>query len=140
MLADLAAGARFVWGLPGALHRPLDPARARVTPRLRLERREADFLALAKRLIHGYLVSPYRQLLALAGCEPGDLERLVRADGVEGAFRTLFERGVYLTVEEFKGQRAAVRGSATVAIQPERLRNPAAASHLTIRSGGKRRS
>ena len=138
MIADLAAGARFVWGLPGALRRPLDPTRARATLQARLERREADFLALVQRLIYGYPASPYRPLLALAGCEPGDLERLVRTDGVEGALRSLYRRGVYLTVEEFKGQRPAVRGSATVAVDPGRLRNRAAASHLTISSGGKR--
>ena len=89
-----------------------------------LEQRESTFISIARELIYGYPASPYRQLLALAGCEAGDLERLVQAEGVEGALGHLLRRGVYLTVEELKG-RLLVRGSASFMIDPRRLHNPA---------------
>ena len=98
-------GGRLVGGLRRYLRNPLTLAEARATLRCRLERREADFLALARDAVFANPRSPYRALLRLAGCEYGDLERLVRRDGVEGALRALLRQGVYLTVDEFKGRR-----------------------------------
>ena len=74
----------------------------------------------------------------MAGCEYGDLERLVSQNGVEGTLRILYRRGVYLTVDEFKGRRPAKRGSATIPITPERLRNPLTTVHVLARSSGSR--
>jgi len=110
-LADVTIGARFFCKLPSFLRHPLTLEQARATLRRRFEQREADFLAIARLGIYQRARSPYRQLLQLAGCEYGDLERLVSQDGVEGALLTLFRHGVYLTVDEFKGRRPAVRGS-----------------------------
>jgi hypothetical protein len=138
VLTDLAAGTRFFGHLPRFLRRPLTVADARITVRHRLTRRETDFLALAARLVYGRPTSPYRRLLQLAGCELGDLERLVRQEGVEGALRELLRRDVYLTVDEFKGRRPAVRGTATIDVRPDLLRNPGAASHAPLQTGGSR--
>jgi hypothetical protein len=80
---------------------------------------------------------PYRQLLRHVGCEYGDLERLVHREGVEGALTELCRRGVYLTVDEFKGRRPAVRGSATIAVRPERLHNPATVTLYSRTSGSR---
>ncbi|MBA2450817.1 MAG: hypothetical protein H0V51_22620 [Chloroflexi bacterium] len=137
-LADLAVGARFLWGLPAFLRHPVSPAATRAILRRRLEHREADFLGLARQTIYGYPPSPYRQLLRLAGCEYGDLERLVTHDGVEGALGDLCRRGVYLTVDELKGRSPAVRGSATVAVDPLQLRNPSSTTHLPSQTSGSR--
>jgi hypothetical protein len=86
---DVAAGGRFLWSLPGFLRRPLSVEEARATLRRRLERREADFLDLARRAVYACPWSPYRQLLALAGCEYGDLKSAVEREGLEGALRIL---------------------------------------------------
>ena len=129
-------GARFLLGLPGWLRRPIDGATAKAVVRARLAAREADFLALARRFIYASARSPYRRLLALAGCEYGDLERLVHREGLEGALSTLFARGVLLTVDEFKGRRAAVRGSGSVSIDPFDLANPSSAVHFVAHSSG----
>ncbi len=137
-LSDLVIGARFLWRLPGFLRHPITLEDARAALRRRLEWRELDFLAMARRAIYEHPGSPYRQFLALAGCEYGDLERLVRREGVEGALSVLSGQGVYLTVEEFKGRRPAVRGSATIAVDPQRLRNPQAGAHVPASSGGSR--
>jgi hypothetical protein len=100
--------------------------------------READFLAIATQLVQARSSSPYRELLRLAGCELGDLARLVRQDGIEGALRKLLRHGVYLTIDEFKGRRPAIRGGRTIEVRPELLRNPSAAGHTPLQTGGSR--
>jgi hypothetical protein len=139
MLRDeLSATVRFFPRLPSFLRHPITSDEAHATLRRRRERREVDFLALARRAIYEHATSPYRELLHMVGCEYGDLERLVGQDGVEGALGALYRLGVFLTVDEFKGRRPAIRGSRTIAVTPNLLRNPLASSHLTGRSGGSR--
>ena len=138
MLHDLLMGARFLVDLPRFLRRPVTIEEARATLGRRLERREEDFLALVKRTIYDHPPSPYRALLEHAGCEPGDLARLVRQDGIEGALQVLLRHGVYLTVNEFKGRSPVRRGSATVAAEPGRFRNPASVLHGLAASSGSR--
>jgi hypothetical protein len=82
--------------------------------------------------------SPYRELLRLAGCEYGDLERLIARDGLEGALRQLYTCGVYLTVDELKGRQAVVRGAARIAVDPGRLLSPRLAPHLLSQTSGSR--
>ena len=135
---DIVAGARLLRSLPGFLRNPIGVEQARAILRRRLEHREGDFLALARTAIFGQAASPYRHLLRLAGCEYGDLERLVGGEGLEGALSALLQRGVYLTVDELKGRRPAVRGSTVVAVDPVRLRNPSSAFHVAGESSGSR--
>ncbi len=139
-LGEIGIGTRFLWRLPPFLRHPNTVEEARETLRRRLDRREADFLALVKRAIYEHAGSPYRALLGYAGCEYGDLERLVGQEGVEEALRCLFRQGVYLTVEEYKGRRPVTRGSMTIDVDPGRLRNPGSAAHVPARSSGSRGS
>jgi hypothetical protein len=135
--AELARAARFLLALPGLLRHPLSAAEARATLRRRLERRDAAFLAFARRAVFA-AGSPYRRLLAAAGCEHGDLERLVGRDGLEGALARLAREGVFLTLDEAKGRCPVVRGSLTFTVDPRRLANPVTASHLVYRTSGSR--
>ena len=113
-LGEAWLGARLVARLPGFLRRPLTVNEARAAVAARLAHREASFLDVVGRRVFERPASPYRALLERAGCEQGDLARLVRQDGVEGALRTLYRAGVYLTVDEFKGRRPIVRGGQPV--------------------------
>lgn len=137
-LDEFRAGADLVLSLPRYLRHPVDPARGRAVLRRRLERRTDDFLDLARRTIFARPTSPYNALMRAAGCELGDLVRMVRVDGLEGALRTLYERGVYLTVEEFKGRRPTVRGSTSLSFDVGELRNPLASWHIMTHSSGSR--
>lgn len=137
-LSDIITGMRLLWRLPSILRHPISPEGARAILRRRLEHREADFLDMVKRTIYGNVGSPYRRLLLLAGCEYGDLEKLVTQDGVEGALRTLFRHGVYLTGDELKGRRPVVRGTTTLAVDPTQLCNPDATAHISARTSGSR--
>ncbi len=137
-IADARAGARLLRRLPAFLRKPITAEEARATLRDRLERRDADFLALARRLIFGHAVSPYRALLRMVGCEYGDLERLVETGGPEGALATLAGQGVYLTVDEFKGRRPVIRGSTHLHPDPRAFTNPMCAPDVPGRSSGSR--
>lgn len=139
-LADVAAGVRLLAGLPRFLRNPIRPDVAREVIRHRLAHREATFLSFVRAAAYERRRNPYRRLLARAGCEYGDLVRLVRFEGVEGALAALFCDGVYLTIDEYKGRVATVRGSETLHIQPADLRNTTAAVHTIIRNSGSRGS
>jgi hypothetical protein len=139
-LGDLAVGARFLGSLPPFLRRRFGVEQAHSILHKRLERREDDFLALIGRAVYEQEDSPYRVILRSIGCEHGDLEYLVRREGVEGALRALLRQGIYLTVDELKGRRPVVRGSLTLAVTPSKLRNPLTTTHFTAHSGSATRS
>lgn len=115
---------RLLVRLSGYLRNPLTIAEARAILSRRLEQREQDFLKLIKFAIFENPVNPYYTLLKQAGCEYGDIESLVRQEGLEGALLKLFHAGVYLTVDEYKGRRSVVRGSTSIDIAPHLLHNP----------------
>jgi hypothetical protein len=135
---EIARGVRFLRGLGACLRPPLTAEIARTILSARLARREADFLALARGAVYDNPGSPYRQLLELAGCQYGDLEGLVGREGLEGALAHLYREGVYLTIDELKGRRPTVRGSATLSFQPAQVRNPLAGFHVPTQTGGSR--
>ena len=139
-LGEMVTGARFLVRLPAFLRRQITVDEARRIVRQRLERRERAFLELARRAIYAHQASPYRRLLRLAGCEYGDLVRLVTETGLEGALRTLYREGVYLTVEEFKGRRPTLRGGASINVDPAQCRNPNLSGHVWVQSSGSRGS
>ena len=88
--------------------------------------------------LYGAPAGPYAVLLRRAGCEYGDLARLVARDGAEGALAQLFRAGVYLTVDEFKGRRPVVRGSTSFAWSPDACETRRSAFHVAVRSSGSR--
>lgn len=138
MLDDIRTGIDLALRLPGYLRRIIDLDQGTDLIRRRLERRAADFLALAREVIYDHPSSPYRSLLAAAGCELGDLERLVRDEGLEDALAALWRQGVYLTIDEFKGRQPLVRGSLRLQVEPSQFRNPLGRQHIMSASGGSR--
>jgi hypothetical protein len=138
LFEDARLALRLVSSLPRFLRDPWRPQAVRATLGERLARREADFLALARTLIYGRAESPYRRLLARAGCDHDDLAGLVRRDGLEGALRRLLREGVYLTADELKGRRPVVRGATSFQVDPVGLRNPGLVDHVARESGGSR--
>ncbi len=135
---EARAGSRLLRGLPSFLRHPLTLADARSILAHRLRSRETDFLTLVRRVAYERPGSLYQRLLAFAGCEYGDLEGLVRREGVEGALRELLRHGVYLTVDEFKGRQPLRRGPLTWEVSPGTLQNPWSKFHLASRTSGSR--
>jgi len=133
---DLRMYARFARGLRGFLARPLSLDEARAVVRRRLDERESNFLRTVERGIFGHPGSPYRQLLALARCELGDIQRLVRTRGLEATLRALRDAGVYVTFEEFKGREPLVRHGQVIATEPRPFDNPHPSVTYRTESGG----
>lgn len=131
-------GLWFLRSLPPLLHTRLDADAALATVRQRLARRDQDFLALLRTAVFPHPAQPVRRLLAHAGCGYGDVERLVRREGLDAALRALFRAGVYFTADELAGRVPVVRGSESFAVGLGDFRNPAMRGRMTARSGGSR--
>jgi len=122
--SDLLAYARFAIGLPRTVRTRVSVAEARRIVERRLATRAEGFLDLVERRIYGVPRSPYRELLRLAGCDLGDVRRLVAEAGVEGALEALRDAGVYVGFEEFKGRRPIVRGGREIPTGGRAFDNP----------------
>jgi hypothetical protein len=104
--------------------------------RRRLQEREARFLAVLRQAVFSYSRSPYKALLDLARCGPGDVERLVCDKGLEGALDELRSAGVYVTFEEFKGRQPIVRHGREVLAGAHAFDNPLHSRAFRITTGG----
>ncbi|HZO27783.1 MAG TPA: hypothetical protein VFH48_17530 [Chloroflexota bacterium] len=133
---DAARIARLTRDLPRFLRRPISLGTALQHVRGRLATREARFLTLVERGIYGHPRSPYRKLLACAGCEIGDFRALLAHEGIEGTLRVLADRGVYLAVDEQKGYRPVIRGSQRIEIHHGDFDNPLVPKHFSVYSSG----
>jgi hypothetical protein len=133
-----AAYARFALGLRRYLQEPATPELGRALIRERLRDREANLLTFVRHAVYGCERSPYLALLRIAGCEYGDLERMVCADGVEGSLERLRDAGVFLSTEEFRCTREVVRGSATIPCVPDDFNNPFLLRSIATGSSGSR--
>jgi hypothetical protein len=131
-------GLRFFSRLPVVLRRRLTLAEASVVVAQRLQRREEYFLSNLRNSVFAYPRSPYLDLFGAAGCEYGDVEKIVHGEGLESALKVLFHHGIYISVDEFKGRRPAIRGGKAIRLDPDSLRNPCAAYHVPVASGGSR--
>jgi hypothetical protein len=135
-ISEATAGLRWLASVPGYLRRPYSPEQAEQIVRRRLANRARDLSRILDLAVFRNPASPYLRLLRGAGCEQGDLQRLLDQDGVEGALRTLFRRGVYLTADEFKGRQPVRRGSLEFTVQPDSLRNPLESTYLRVTTSG----
>jgi hypothetical protein len=138
LIDELAMGARLMAGLPGFLRQPIRPEGARRVVEARRARRPERFLSLSRQAVWERPGGPYAHLFRQAGCEYGDLERLVAQDGVEAALERLYRAGVYLSVDELKGRRPAVRGSTSIEVGLQQLRHRQGHGLVRLRSSGSR--
>jgi hypothetical protein len=120
------------------LRTPVSLSQAVEVIQTRLVTREDRFLRMAERAIYDHPRSPYLQLLHAAGCELGDLKALVSKEGLEASLSRLAEAGVFVTFDEFKGRKDAIRGSRRFAFAEEEFDNPEIVPHFEARSGGTR--
>lgn len=134
----LGLAARYAVDLPRFLSTPVTTEEARRRISGALADRERSFLDLLERAVYARPVSPYARLLAHAGIELGDVQRLVDEEGVEGALERLHDAGVRVSLEEFKGRRPILRSGLELAVTQEDFDNPLAATHFERRSGGSR--
>lgn len=137
LVDDLKTYARFAWGLQGYLRQSLTLDQAKEILQRRLADRETAFLRVVERAVYGYPRSPYLPLLKQAGCTLGDLQALLKAQGLEATLRALREAGVYITFEEFKGRAPIIkRGGLEYPVQASDFDNPFLSHSFYLQSGG----
>ncbi|MHB0858223.1 MAG: hypothetical protein ACYC5M_11715 [Anaerolineae bacterium] len=129
---------RFARGLAGFLRHRLSPQECRLQIQRQLAGRTETFLEIVSRAIYDQHESPYLALLRHAGVRYEDVAQLVGQHGVEGALERLYEAGVYVTLEEFKGRKPIQRGSLYLAVEARDFDNPLPAGHFVGRTGGSR--
>jgi hypothetical protein len=134
--SELTSFGRFVSGLPAFLRRRMTSLEAHALVRERMARREDNLVEMLDRAVWRNPRSPYLALLGAAGCERGDAARLIRAEGVESALRTLRAAGVHVTFEEFKGRRPIVRSGVSLESRPEDFDNPSFTRYFRVATGG----
>lgn len=127
-------------GIPDFLRERVSVALAEEKIKQDLERREENFLEVARAQIYERPESPYLRLLKLARCEFGDLQTHVRGHGLESTLEKLAREGVYLTSDEFRGKKEVLRGRETFRISPRDLVRTDSTHGLSIQTGGTRNS
>jgi hypothetical protein len=128
--------ARFALGLPRFLGRRMSAAEARATVADRLAARGENLLRLVRDAVFANPGSPYRPLFRLAGCELGDFERMLAAEGVERTLGALYDAGVRVTFDEFKGRTPIVRRGLELAVSESDFDAPALGAAFAGRSSG----
>ena len=103
----------------------------------RMGGREANFLRTLSSGVLGNPANSSCQLLAHAGIGLDDIRQSVSAHGLETTLRELRRSGVYLTVEEFKGEVPIVRDGRTLAAG-HTVENPVGTRDFKARTGGSR--
>ncbi len=137
-LYDIAVGLRFICQIPYFFRSPWTKSSALSAMQTRLRNRDQTFLQIARQSIYSHQRGPYARLLRHAGLKLADLEELVNKEQLEGALKILFENGIFLTVDEFKGRRPVVRGSLSMQVNPDLLRNPNSRFHVPALTSGSR--
>ena len=120
------------------LAEPITVEQATDTIATGVRERDVRFLGKLEHSVYAHPPSPYRQLLAAAGCEFGDVAELVRREGLDTTLATLARAGVHLTFEEFKCRTPTVRGSRTFHFSPEDFDDPHFRGAVVSSSGGTR--
>jgi len=136
--SELWLGLQFVTGIVPFLRHSMGADAAVDEIEWRLMNRERLFLNFVQDRIFSNPGYPYCILMNQAGCEAGDLRRLVQSQGVEGTLRTLYRSGVYLTVDEFKGRKPVVRGSQTFPTFPAQFHKSVSVARLKIHTSSSR--
>lgn len=137
-LSELSTFARFTTTLPGYLRDRMTPEQARQRLANALANREEHFLQVVERGVFGNPGSPYLPLFRLAGVELGDIQSLVRADGLDAALGRLYDAGMYVTLDEVKGRRPIERPGLSVPVTSGAFDNPLMTSHYQAMSSGSR--
>jgi len=129
---------RFARDLRGFLNQPITLEMSQQIIRERLCHRQENLLAMVKKAVYENKNSPYLKLLNIAGCEYGDFERMINAEGIENTLKLLCEEGVYISIEEFKGKKDISRGGQTFRFKESDFDNPFIAASIQCESSGSR--
>jgi hypothetical protein len=137
LIRELAYYTKMALGLAAWARSPVERDPEGLLHRTFLNR-ESNFLNLVRTAIFENPTNPYFQLFENAGCAYADLETMVRGRGLDPALRALYEAGIYLTHNEFKGRKPVQRGEVSIELDASQLANPAYAGVWETSSSGSR--
>jgi hypothetical protein len=139
ILDETLMGTRMLAGLPRFLRETApSPEASRASLEYALRNRQRTFLELVRRGIYGHAASPYLPLLRNAGVDYERFAGLVGDRGVEGALDWLYDAGVRVTLDEFKGRIPIRRGPSVIPTEGGAFDNPLLTRHYEARTGGSR--
>jgi hypothetical protein len=124
--------------LPGFLRERLTPEECRARIGRDLRRRAQNLVYILEAAVFSAPLGPYGRLFAHAGVDLRAATHLVQEKGVEGALEELFDAGVYLRLDEFKGRRPIRRGSLEMSVTSRDFNHPLSARHFAVQTGGSR--
>jgi hypothetical protein len=136
MLTGTAQNLRYFAAMLAFLRRTLGPDEARRRLRQGLASREEAFLSLLQRGVYDQPRSPYRRLLLHFGYDFDAVCSLVRGVGLEPALTALYEAGVYLSPDEFKGRKRVRRPGLEFHASWRDLNGPSLGPHFEGVSNG----
>ena len=138
--AEIGLSLRFLRDYPRFLQTPLTPNECRRRINTKIASREASFLEIIDRAVFRRPDSPYHRLMQSAGIEPQRIKEWVDRLGIEGTLATLYNAGVYLSLDEFKGRKPILRRGIKITAQPRDFDNPLTTNHFVCQTGGSRSS
>lgn len=114
----------------------MSTSEAEVALRTRLANREEAFLETLRTRVFGNPRSPYRTMFDLAGLALVDVERQLRKEGVEATLGVLRRAEIFVSFEEFKGERPIVRRGREIPTPAGAFDNPSGRGHIAMSTGG----
>ncbi len=136
MDSDLIVGLRFLWALRRYVEHTLTLEEAEEQIRTNLLHRDASFLQVMRRGVFGHAPSPYRKLLAHYGITYEDVAAWVRTEGVEGTLGILYDAGVYVTLDQFKGRAPIERPGFSLVTEASDFDSPIFTNYFAAETGG----
>jgi hypothetical protein len=134
-LAELRGFGRLAFGIPRYLRTRITYDEADRQVREGVAARSERFLAKLAQVLADAR-SPYGKLFGWAGCELGDISKLVASDGVEAALEAMRRAGIYVTWEELKGRQPIKRGNNSLDVTWRDFNNPFVRGHFYASTGG----
>lgn len=129
-------GMRFLWALRPYLRHTLTLDEAEEQIRRQLRERDRSFLRVMRQGVFDHEPSPYRKLLAHSGIAYEDVAAWVGELGVEGALGKLYDAGVYVTLDQFKGRAPIERAGLTLHTASADFDSSILSSYFAAETGG----
>ncbi len=136
MFDELQMFGRYAAGLRGFFRKKMSLDESRQLLRKQVAKREESLLELLRLGVWGNPQSPYLPLFRNAGIDWGGVVELVRREGVDNGLTKLYEAGVYVTTDEFKGKTPIRRPGLEHPVSHTDFDNPLITAHFEGKTGG----
>ena len=136
LLGDLKTFVRYAGGLRAFLQDPLTSLDCRRIVEQQLRTREVSFLRMVERAVYANASSPYRALLQHRKIALEDVSRSLRQAGLEATLAWLYDEGIYVTLDQFKGRRPIERPGLGLPVRATDFDNPLLVHHYEASAGG----